>query len=162
MYSLADLGAWQALRTVISEKKRKSKTENQHQPLGRSQDAGQATQINSNQDCTHLWRESSRRQHLTDDLQASGHGLGLVQGQHQRAHFAAMTDGDIRHELHPSSDHCITLTTSDQANPWKQWGWIGSIAKVWRTTLLRFEHARAWVLESNREQASKLLDFNVR
>ena len=83
-------------------------TQNSKQCITRTQ--------HSSEEWTHLWCESSRRQHLADELQASRHRLGLVHGQHEATHFAAVADGHIRHELHPSSNHGITVTTSDQTN----------------------------------------------
>lgn len=64
---------------------------------------------------THLWGEV-RQPDTTNQTEPLAEGLGLVEGQHGLPHFTAVTDRNIRHELHPSCHHSITLASSNQTN----------------------------------------------
>lgn len=46
-------------------------------------------------------------------------GLRLVEGQHGLPHLTAMADRNIRHELHSSGNHRVTLACSNQTDSWR-------------------------------------------
>lgn len=51
-----------------------------------------------------------------DQAQPLAQGLGLVERQHGLPHLTAVTDRNVRHELHSSRHHRVTLASGDQAD----------------------------------------------
>lgn len=64
---------------------------------------------------THLWGEV-RQPETANQAELLAEGLRLVERQHGLPHLAAVTDRNVRHELHSSGHHGVTLASSDQAN----------------------------------------------
>lgn len=69
----------------------------------------------------HLWGEV-RQPETANQTELLAEGLCLVERQHGLSHLAAVTDRNIRHELHPSGHNSVTLASSNQANSWREGG----------------------------------------
>lgn len=65
--------------------------------------------------CVYL-RSKVSHSDASDQAQPLAQGLGLVERQHGLSHLTAVTDRNVRHELHSSRHDCVTLTSSNQTN----------------------------------------------
>lgn len=63
----------------------------------------------------YLWSKVSHSD-ASDQAQPLAEALGLVERQHSLPHLTAVTDWNVRHELHSSRHDCVTLTSSNQTN----------------------------------------------
>lgn len=63
----------------------------------------------------YLWGEV-RQPDGADQTEPLAQSLGLVEGQHGLPHLAAVADGNVRHEFHPSGHHGVTLAGGNQAD----------------------------------------------